>query len=339
MNKTQHARRWGMWLALLIGVMGLAHFGRTAAQDEAPRPPGPIEDIPEGYMLIEEDILVPTDFYEQVDRGTWPWRQNFWPGGIVPFVFDGNVNETQRGQMLAAMQLWENVANVDFRPRNGESNYVRIRNSSGNTSNVGMEGGEQGIWILNWNSPFVMAHELAHTLGIWHEQSRPDRDRYVQINWSNIEDGRENAFDRHDDAGLYPKQAYGLPDAQTYDFDSVMHYGQSSFSDNGQPTITVKAPNQAWQTQIGQRSHLSRLDILTVSFLYPEPNWHFLDWTHNGMEVGSMFMWPYRTFSKAMVFTPTGGTLMIQPGSYSAVGTYNRAMLLRAPLGRVSLGQ
>lgn len=335
MNKTQRARRWGIWLALLIGVMGLALIGRAAAQEEAP-PPGSIKDVPEGYMVIEGDILVPTDFYDQVGRGTW--ATNLWPNGVVPFIFDSNVEEPKRAQMLAAMQEWENVANVDFRPRTNEISYVRIRDSEFNRSAVGMQIGEQDIEILNWNFRFIMAHELAHTLGIWHEQSRPDRDRYIQINWDNIDDGEEHNFDRHDSAGLYPKQAYGLPDAQTYDFDSVMHYGQFDFSSNGQRTITVKPPNESWQSRIGQYDHLSRLDILTVSSLYPESNWRFLDRTYTGGESGS-FLRPYRSLTAAVNNTPTGGRLLIQPGNYSAAGTYSRPMLLTAPLGRVSLGQ
>ncbi len=344
MNKTQRARRWGIWSALLIGVVGLALIGRATAQEEAPRPPVPIEDIPDGYMLIEEDILVPTDFYDQLDRGTW--RTNFWPGGIVPFIFDGNVNSTQQGQMLAAMQLWENVANVDFIPRTTQGNYVRIRSSSGNSSNVGMEGGEQGIWIFNWDWPFVMAHELAHTLGIWHEQSRPDRDRYIQINWGNIQSGMEHNFDLHDDAGLFPPRSYLLPDDRTYDFDSVMHYSRTAFSANGQPTITVNPPNEAWQLRIGQRDHLSRLDILTVSFLYPEPNWRFLEHGSvcypNCPSQSGTFRNPYRGFKTAMENTPSGGTLIILDGrwyDFDVAGTYNRPVTIKAPVSPVSLGE
>lgn len=116
-----------------------------------------------------------------------------------------------------------------------------------------------------------------------------------------------------------------------------MHYGQNSFSSNGQNTITVNSPNEAWQTLIGQRTHLSDLDILTMSFIYPEAKWRFVDGTSFTIQLGT-FLTPFHTFIAGYNSTPAMGHLWIQPGSYSAVGIYDdRPMLISAPLGNVIL--
>jgi hypothetical protein len=323
-----------LWIGLLPGLV--------SAQE-------PSTGIPEGYMIIEGDIIVPDNFYEEGDTGIQSafGDTDFWPNGNVPFVFDNNVSQANQAQMLAAMRLWENVANVDFRPRNGERNFVRIQNSTENSSFVGMVGGEQVINIVSWNSQFIMAHELAHCLGFWHEQSRPDRDHYVTINWNNIQQGLENNFRMQDAADVYPKREYGLPDEQTYDFDSVMHYSRCTFSIDcpagrtcncTNQTITVPSPNQAWQNLIGQRNHLSQFDQLTMSFVYPENNWYFVDRTDTTSGNGS-FLNPYREFTTGVRDAPSWSTLWIQPGYYSAVGVYDRPMTLEAPLGNVVLGR
>jgi hypothetical protein len=176
---------------------------------------------------------------------------------------------------------------------------------------------------------------LAHCLGLWHEQSRPDRDSFVQINLGNIEDDEEHNFERHGDAGQYGP----------YDFDSIMHYGQFDFCIGPcpGPTITVLSPNESWQNRIGQRTHLSRLDALTMSFLYPQPNWRFVDGSFQGGGIrNGTFQSPFRGFDAsfaASVLIPEDAVVWIQPGNYSSLGVYEKRMTLQAPLGGVVLGR
>ena len=303
--------------------------------------------IPEGWTVIEGDILVPVS--EQLGGGVY--TTSLWPGGIVPFVFDANVTQANQAFMLQAMQVWESVANVRFTPRTNETGWFHIQNSTENSSPVGYGTGSKTVNIFNWNVQFIMVHELGHALGFWHEQSREDRDTYVTIETQRIEPGQGHNFDRHDEADVYGP----------YDFDSVMHYGQCAFSccDLAQPpntcctpgncgcvanpancrTITVNPPwNTVWQNAIGQRTHLSRLDGITMSFLYPEADWVFVDASNQGSSIGSFFD-PYRTLAEAVYFVPVGGRVIFKyAGNYNEAGVFNKAMTWDAPLGGVVIG-
>ncbi|HZW07642.1 MAG TPA: M12 family metallopeptidase [Phycisphaerales bacterium] len=185
------------------------------------------------------------------------WMTNLWTGGVIPYVFDANTTPAQHAAMREAMNTLEGVANLHFVPRTGQANYLTIRDSTGNNSHVGMIGGAQTVNVFNWNFRFVMVHELMHALGVQHEQSRPDRGQYVTINTGNIAvDAGQCGGSCSHNFDIIQGAVHGA-----YDFDSVMHYGQNAFSVNGQPTITVLPPNQAWQPLIGQLTHLSAGDI------------------------------------------------------------------------------
>lgn len=52
--------------------------------------------------------------------------------------------------------------------------------------------GKQRLSIgANCDRIATIEHEFLHALGFWHEQSRNDRDDYVQIMWDRITEGRE----------------------------------------------------------------------------------------------------------------------------------------------------
>jgi astacin len=314
------------------------------AQDSDPY--APYDDgTPDGWMVIEGDILVPAIATESV------FATRLWPYGVVPYEFDSNVDPNNEPFMLTAMAVWEAVANVQFVVRNGHSDYIHIQNSTENSSLVGMWGDKQVVNISSWGTMFTMVHELGHALGFYHEQSRWDRNDFVTIEEDRIASvcgpNRDiycgYNFDMHGGADVYGP----------YDFNSVMHYGQCAWSKcancmadpNNCRTITVKPDYSTWQNAIGQRSSLSKLDQLTMSFLYPESDWEFVNKSYSlappcssSTIVTGKFLDPHCEFTDGAWDVPAGGTVIIQPGTYSAVGTYTKAMTLRAPLGGVILG-
>ena len=120
---------------------------------------------------------------------------------------------------------------------------------------------------------------MYHALGFYHEQSRTDRNDYVQINWENIEDGYAGNFLR------YPASVID-PFGEEYDYGSVMHYSSTGFSVNGEETITPLASHitrlfpfisretisisisQDPEAEIGQRIGLSDTDLAKLLNMY-----------------------------------------------------------------------
>jgi hypothetical protein len=101
-------------------------------------------------------------------------------------------------------------------------------------------------------------HEIGHAVGLWHEQSRADRNTFVTVQWGNIQSGRDHNFDR--------KTGSSGRDLDTYDYRSIMHYGPFAFSGNGNATLVTTDP--AFQSVIGTARWLSVGDIRAVTELY-----------------------------------------------------------------------
>ena len=63
----------------------------------------------------------------------------------------------------------------------------------------------------------IPLHEIGHSLGFYHEQSRPDRDNYITVNLNNIQSSDQFNFLKYSTADI---NSYDT----SYDFASDMHY-------------------------------------------------------------------------------------------------------------------
>lgn len=179
-----------------------------------------------------------------------------WNDGIIPYSIQSN--HPKRTNILDAIDYINGNTNICIVPRSGERDYVQfVRYNLGCWSYVGRQGGMQEVNIGNCDFGAVV-HEICHAVGLFHEQSRADRDNYITINWNNIEPSQRQNFDKHVSTGI---------DIGTYDYNSIMHYPSWAFSNTGRETISCKGHSGCPNT-MGQRNQLSQGDLAGIRYLY-----------------------------------------------------------------------
>ncbi|MBQ4822714.1 M12 family metallopeptidase [Aquimarina sp. MMG016] len=202
-------------------------------------------------LVFEEEEEVPTE--RSVGR-----TGGRWPNNTVYYTIDSNLPKKYR--VTDAIAHWEANTSLRFVQRSNQSNYVRFRKGSGCSSSVGMVGGRQNINLADGCSTGSTIHEIGHAVGLWHEQSRADRDNWITIRWQNIQSGKEHNFQTYVQRGRD-----GDEYTNSLDFGSIMMYGSKAFSKNGQRTITKK-DGSGYSTQ---RSGLSSGDLTGINKMYP----------------------------------------------------------------------
>lgn len=222
----------------------------------------------QGYAIAEGDMVL-----GRVDAwGRLPPRlqrrglgqaslQDRWPDGIVPYAFHPAISEIQAENIGKAIEKLNAQTRLTLIPSDEPAaadygNYILFEPSSGCASFVGRQTQEdaQSLWIADSCSVGSIIHEISHAIGLFHEHTRADRDNYVRIEWDNIIESKAFNFEIYD-AGV---EMYG-----EYDYGSIMHYGETFFSKNGERTIIPPRDQN-----IGQRSGLSVDDIKSLDTMY-----------------------------------------------------------------------
>ncbi|TKR63569.1 hypothetical protein L596_027382 [Steinernema carpocapsae] len=190
-------------------------------------------------------------------------RQTYrkWPNGEIPYTISNQYGQYARSIIAKAMQEYHTKTCLKFVARDPlkHPDYVYIHPDDGCYSLVGRTGGKQPLSLDNGCiQTGTIVHELMHSVGFFHEQSRTDRDQYIQIIWGNVMKGADDQFEKY---GPVVIQDLGEP----YDYSSIMHYGPYAFSDNGKKTIIALKPGA---DRMGQRVAFSELDLRKINKLY-----------------------------------------------------------------------
>ncbi|KAK3736751.1 hypothetical protein QZH41_006499 [Actinostola sp. cb2023] len=158
-----------------------------------------------------------------------------------PIEDEVDLVEDNAGRNLAriAMNNWSSKTCLKFKQRTNEKGYLEFK----------------------YDGPCSLGssiHELGHAIGFFHENSRPDRDNFININFKNIRKGVEGNF-RKDNGAFVDSRGHD------YDYGSIMHY--SRYQGNNKAGAVVIQPKKA-NVEIGQRDGLSDADIVQTKDMY-----------------------------------------------------------------------
>ncbi|TNM95219.1 hypothetical protein fugu_017978 [Takifugu bimaculatus] len=183
----------------------------------------------------------------------------------------------RKTEVQEAFKMISDSSCIRFVSHSTEFNYLKFLDGSGCASYVGCQGGEQKLYFPNICTVGNLCHEIMHALGLHHEHTREDRDQYVTIEWEHILKGRHGKkvhFKKKSGSDSFifllqgKEKNFSIKKGNTlnlpYDLKSIMHYGEWFFSKDGKRTLSPKTSER----DIGQREHLSKLDIQRLNKLY-----------------------------------------------------------------------
>jgi len=110
-----------------------------------------------------------------------------------------------------------------------------------------------------------LVHMVGHVIGLFHEQSRPDRDRYIEIKWENIPKQFQPNFGKY-------YRFLKLKQITPYDYNSVMHFRKDEYAMPSTESFSLKGllnKAKSWfKGGVGQRDAPTENDLQRVRTMY-----------------------------------------------------------------------
>ena len=213
--------------------------------------------------IIAGNTLQKTMLYQSNDHNRY-----IWPKGEIAIQIDDELSKkitdegkNMRQQALEAIRIFNTTTNLRLVARTTQKDYIHIRFSTesdfGGLSPIGRVGGEQVLWVTVFSDVSTYLHELMHSFGFYHEQSRYDRNQYVAVDTNKAN----------------PKFRWNFqlePGVTTtaYDYNSIMHYPSDAFAMKaGDLTIRCKEGGVEKDCTLGGK-RLSAKDIEGINNSY-----------------------------------------------------------------------
>jgi hypothetical protein len=220
--------------------------------------------IVEGDMLLDhvDDIAAMTASGRQPNGLATAESGSLWPKAAGVYTIPYVVTAGNAANIKKAVTNFNAVFKglLKFVPRAGQHDYVNfdLTLPPGNSCYSFIGDIHSGSQAINGGSDCPVAslmHEMGHAVGLYHEQSRFDRDTFLSFFLDNVIDGQESQF------------AHPVGDAQDiggYDYGSIMHYYPQAFSRNGGIVMESKPAG----IEFGEATTYSAGDIDTIERIY-----------------------------------------------------------------------
>lgn len=232
--------------------------------------------------------------------------QYVWPNKTLYYQIDSDVEDQDR--ITDAIAYFSDTS-ITFENSTGSGNYVKIKKGDECSSKVGMQGGVQDVVLSDSCSVGSIAHELCHALGLWHEQSRHDRDDYVTIEWCDIEEGMAYNFDMvTPSVDAYTTLAEVIsrtatPPASPADGDRYLvgENATGAWAGRDNDTAQWDSASNSWTFTAPASDNLVRLTSSNTAFAYNGTQW--VNVTTQGQDIGdydysSIMHYSSRAFGK-----------------------------------------
>ncbi|WMC08862.1 MAG: hypothetical protein PQ275_34810 [Elizabethkingia anophelis] len=231
-----------------------------------------------GEYFYADDITITAEQFNQLKRMANPDISTVerstivssfiktWPNATVYYTLpsQGSLSTQAYNTFLTninkAFDMISSKTNVKFIQRTNQTEYITFTYSTGNSSPLGwVKNRVNGIKIYNTTYPAIIAHEIMHSMGIMHEQCRPDRDQYIIVDTNRAQEGSRHNFNLYNDYAGHGE----------FDFGSVMMYKSTDFAIDPNLPVMTKLDGSTFGKQ---RDGLSAGDYAGINHLYGPVN-------------------------------------------------------------------